>query len=171
MSWPNTFQGRTHSEESKRKMAELKVGNQWNLGNQNSKGFKNALGYKHTPEQLERSRQSHLGLMVREANPAWVGGLSNSPYPVEFRETLKEDIRERDHHVCRLCGVPQQELLRKLDVHHIDYDKTNLDWWNLISLCRKCNGKVNANREYWIEYFRNILKQEKEKCVRAPSQE
>ena len=45
---------------------------------------------------------------------------------------------------------------RRLCVHHIDYDKENLDFDNLISLCHSCHGKTNFNQNYWIQ----ILKKE-----------
>ena len=48
-------------------------------------------------------------------------------------------------------------IKRKLDVHHIDYDKKNNDPKNLISLCRKCHMKTNKNRKYWTKYFQNKL--------------
>lgn len=90
-------------------------------------------------------------------SPSWKGGLSNEPYPPEFNRRYKELIGNRDNHTCQLCGVPQEECLRVLDTHHIDYDKRNIDERNLISLCRSCNGKVNSNRGYWQEYFTSII--------------
>ena len=33
---------------------------------------------------------------------------------------------------------------------------------NLLSLCNSCNVKVNANREYWTNYFQNKLKNKNE---------
>ena len=82
--------------------------------------------------------------MLGSRNPNWHGGLSNEPYPIEFRDRLKERIRARDNYHCRLCGVPQEECLRALDVHHIDHDKENLAELNLISLCSQCNGRCNS---------------------------
>jgi hypothetical protein len=49
------------------------------------------------------------------------------------------------------CGLKSR--FKKLDVHHIDYDKKNGDPRNLVSLCKSCHIKTNYNREYWIEYF------------------
>lgn len=89
--------------------------------------------------------------------PNWKNGLSREPYPLEWRETLRESIRQRDNYICQKCHMPQRELLRKLSIHHIDYIKENLDPENLISLCNACNCEVNFNREYWINYFRTIL--------------
>lgn len=89
--------------------------------------------------------------------PNWKNGLSREPYPLEWRETLRESIRQRDNYICQKCHMPQRELLRKLSIHHIDYIKENLDPENLISLCNACNCEVNFNREYWMNYFRTIL--------------
>ena len=45
-----------------------------------------------------------------------------------------------------------------LAVHHIDYDKKNPDPEMKIVLCRSCNIRVNYNREYWKNYFQNLMK-------------
>ena len=88
-----------------------------------------------------------------EKNPNWQGGVGKLPYPFAFNNKLKELIRERDGHICQLCSKTQEENGRKLDVHHKDYIKDNLDPKNLISLCISCNCKVNYNRECWVEFF------------------
>lgn len=87
----------------------------------------------------------------------WKGGISFEPYPINFNNSLKERIRKRDNYICQLCGIMEAELGRLLDVHHIDYNKENTADNNLISLCRRCNAKVNTNREYWQTYFRIAL--------------
>lgn len=88
-----------------------------------------------------------------KGNPNYKDGLSKLPYPFEWTETLRESIRQRDNYTCQLCDKTQGEARRKLSVHHIDYDKDNLDPENLITLCCSCNGKVNSNRLDWIKYF------------------
>ena len=87
-------------------------------------------------------------------SPAYIEGLIRK-YPCKFNKILKESIRERDNHQCQICG--KLENGRKLDVHHIDYDKNNLNPKNLITLCRSCHMQSNGNREIYIEYF-GILK-------------
>lgn len=81
---------------------------------------------------------------------AWKGGLSKEEYPMEWVNHIREEIRERDERRCKLCGLPENGT--KHSVHHIDYDKANLDPRNLVTLCKYChpktNGKVN-NRIYW----------------------
>jgi hypothetical protein len=135
--------GRTHTTISKEKIGLAEIGNRKAIGHT----------YVPTAEAIKKQRVAILG----GRNPNWRGGLSNMPWPLEFNEELKEQIRERDRFSCQLCGVPQCECIRKLDVHHIDYDKANLWRGNLISLCVRCNSKVNFNRTYWINYFRELL--------------
>ncbi|MEE8305793.1 MAG: HNH endonuclease signature motif containing protein, partial [Gammaproteobacteria bacterium] len=76
-----------------------------------------------------------------------------SEYDHEFTEALKERIRKRDGHTCRVCGIHTSETSRRLDVHHIDYNKTNNDPLNLTALCRSCHSKTNYDRERWQRYF------------------
>lgn len=84
----------------------------------------------------------------------WKGGISFLPYPREFYE-IADSIRDRDNHVCQLCGVPENG--KKHPVHHIDYDKQNNSPLNLITLCVSHNTKMNKNREQWIKYFQSKL--------------
>lgn len=80
-------------------------------------------------------------------------------YPNKFNKILKESIRIRDNHVCQICGKSTKKNGRKMDVHHIDYIKANLNPDNLISLCRNCHCSTTSkkNRAIYIEYFK-ILK-------------
>jgi len=90
-------------------------------------------------------------------NPNWNGGSSFEPYTSEFNPALKRKIRVRDNYTCQKCGIKQENHYRKLDVHHIDYDKQNCEEENLITLCNSCNAKVNSNRSSWTKYFNKKL--------------
>jgi len=83
-----------------------------------------------------------------------------------FIEELKEKIRDRDRRICQLCGRRESEIFKlykdDLNVHHIDYDKTNNDPMNLISLCRGCHSKTGSDREFWQVYF---MKRTEEKIL------
>jgi 5-methylcytosine-specific restriction endonuclease McrA len=92
-----------------------------------------------------------------ESHPNWRGGIRFEPYSKEFNKELKLLIRVRDGFTCQLCGMPECENNKALTSHHIDYNKKNSLPNNLISLCNSCNAKVNFNREYWTEYFRDLL--------------
>lgn len=69
-------------------------------------------------------------------------------YGFGFNKKLKNEIKERDGNCCQLCGET-----KKLEVHHIDYDKNNNEENNLITLCRKCHGITNHNRGFWTQVF------------------
>ena len=97
-----------------------------------------------------------FGYKCGKDNLNWHNGSSFLPYTTDFNQQLKDRIRVRDNFKCQLCKTPELEFNRKLDIHHIDYDKKNSKEDNLISLCNKCHIKTNHNREYWINYFSNL---------------
>jgi len=79
-------------------------------------------------------------------------------YTKDFNFFTKERIRDRDSRKCFLCGVSEDKLDRKLDVHHIDYDKTNCNDDNLVSLCRKCHLDTSRyHRDLWYIFFKAAL--------------
>jgi len=82
----------------------------------------------------------------------WQGGKSLEPYGLGWTPERRRSVRERDGDKCQICGSEQQAP-RIHAVHHIDYDKTNHDPANLITLCTKCHGRTNRNRSYWQSYF------------------
>jgi endogenous inhibitor of DNA gyrase (YacG/DUF329 family) len=82
---------------------------------------------------------------VNSAN--WRGGKSFEPYPITFNNPFKRLIRERDNYTCAICkGYGNC-------VHHINYVKDDTNPENCVTLCRKCHGKTNSNREYWQSLF------------------
>lgn len=49
---------------------------------------------------------------------------------------------------------------KKLCVHHIDYDRDNMDESNLITCCRFCHGKMHgkpAQRKVWKKELSALL--------------
>lgn len=93
-----------------------------------------------------------------ENNAVWAGGTSLIEYPTEFSRKFKTMIMQRDGHVCAVCRLP-----RKLDVHHIDYNKKNTIPGNCISLCRnchaRCHSKSKLTRDRSRAYWQRILSQ------------
>lgn len=88
---------------------------------------------------------------------AWNGGSSFDPYPVAWTRSFKKEIHKRDGHACALCGKTKESCHRKLSVHHIDYDKENLDPDNLILLCGRCHGVTNTDRGFWTEWLGQLI--------------
>ena len=98
-------------------------------------------GKKHSEETKQKISISKIG----NRNIWWIDGRSFYPYPIAWNESLKRSIRERDNYECNNCGIPQKELKEKLHVHHIDFNKENLDENNLVSLCRSCHITLHNN--------------------------
>ncbi len=101
----------------------------------------------------EAQHKSRSEKRIGEKNPNWRGGISFLPHTPDFTEQLKELIRNRDGFKCQLCGCSEVENNQKLDVHHIDYSKSNCNPLNLVSLCHRCNSIVNFGRDRWERLF------------------
>jgi len=152
--------GHPTSEETKRKISLANKGRKGRPLSEESKKKLSLLykGKKRPPfskEWLEKIRKANKikGLnRIGDKNPAWLGGKSFEKYTIDWRESLKITIRERDRYICQFCGEKQNN--RAHAVHHIDYDKKNSNPENLITLCTSCHVKTNTNRKYWENYFR-----------------
>lgn len=81
------------------------------------------------------SRLKKMSLAMKGNKRAWQGGKSFEPYSVDWTETLRRSIRERDNYICQLCSQYGN------NVHHIDFDKNNCSPDNLVTLCRSCHCK------------------------------
>ena len=155
--------GKHHSKKTREKMSETRIGNPSNVLGRHWK-IKDTSRMKEkifTKEHRENLRKSLKKLFSdKTKHPRWEGGISENPYPNDWGEILKESIRQRDNYIYQLCGIHQDELdlgqVKKLDIHHIDYDKNNIKPENLISLCRSCHVKTNGNRDYWFNYFTTL---------------
>ena len=87
------------------------------------------------------------------------GGINTSFYPPEFNEKFKESVKEKYNHSCVICKLIQEQVdCCILHIHHIDYDKDNLDSDNFVPLCRSCHSTTNGNRIYWIGVLQNIVR-------------
>ena len=165
--------GKKQTEETKKKRLETRRKNGW---------WKNS---KKTKEKISKTLQNHIvkkdtrnkiallnkGMLMGDKNPAkrpeirkilseqkkgnknpnWQNGKSFEPYTTDWTKVLRRSIRERDNYICQKCGQYGNT------VHHIDYIKKNCNPDNLITLCNSCNLKVNVNRNYWTNYFNNLM--------------
>ena len=107
-----------------------------------------------------RCPQCYFKINKGKNHGSWLGGISKLPYAFEFTFKLKEKIRNRDGYKCQKCGIKEENHYRKLDIHHIDYNKKNCKRHNLITLCQSCHSKAGVNRDYWFAYFTYIMERE-----------
>ncbi len=135
---PSPMLGRTHSIEARTKIRAAKLAERNPM-----------FGKTRSAEARAKTSAALLGCK----NPAWRGGISCLPYTWVFNETLKSKIRERDAHTCQFCKIPETDCGQALDVHHIDYDKTNSESANLIALCHSCHSKTGTHRKHWMRTF------------------
>lgn len=107
-------------------------------------------GRKHSKE----SRQKIAKAFTLENHWNWQGGKSFEEYSQEFYD-IRYFILKRDNHICQNQNC--EHKTNNLDCHHIDYNKQNNNPNNLITLCDSCHAKTNYNRQYWINYYNEII--------------
>ena len=87
-------------------------------------------------------------------------GNSVNPYPAEWSK-IKKLIKERDDHTCQLCGDKENTNNHSTNnghhIHHIDYNKKNLNQQNLIELCQKCHNATHHGRTFWEIIFSGLI--------------
>lgn len=115
---PRGMLGKSHSEESKNKIR----------------------GFKHTEAWKKWRSISQLG----DKHWNWQGGKSSEEYSVDWNETLKRSIRERDKYTCQMCSKQQGNIV--FHVHHIDHNKKNCNPDNLLTLCNSCHTIIHNRR-------------------------
>ena len=147
----NPFYGKTHSDEFLRKITIRMTGDN---NPQKTEEARRRVSEQSTGHIVSEEVKKILSEQKKgDKNPSWNGGSSFEVYGQEFNKALKEEIRKRDGYICQVCLKPQCKLKKKLDVHHIDYDKKNCSEDNLISLCKSCHTRTNGNREQWQSIF------------------
>ena len=142
--------GQKRSDEFKRNLSKAMMGK--------NKGERSAwFGKKHSKETLAKMSKANGG----KNNGSWKGGISYEPYCQKFTYKLKEQIREKYSRRCFLCGKTEKENHRKLDVHHIDYNKNqgcDEHEWKLVPVCISCHGITGGDRNYWETLILDVLK-------------
>jgi hypothetical protein len=170
--WNYKMKGVYHqSEETKKKQSESHKGiSTWN---------KNLT--KETDDRVRKMSEKIAATHIFGFKPGadhwnWKDGSSILSYSKEWTNKLKEQIRNRDNYHCQICFIHQNDFRtkkgkkHKLCVHHIDYNKKNHNYDNLISLCPDCHAKTIFNEEYWIDFFRFYYNRGIEYIIEIPNE-
>ena len=127
-----------------------------------TRGESNSMfGHHYTEETLQQMKEVHKGQWIGDKNPNWRGGISSIDYPLEFNNEFKELVRERYNYTCMICKLTQEQVGHTLNVHHIDYDKDNLDPDNFVPVCKSYHSVTSGNRDYWTEVLQNTVEMNK----------
>ena len=147
----------SHSEETKRKMSETHTGKKMSKEARR----KMSIAKQNMSEETKRKiGRAGVGKHRGKDNGMWKGGVSESQYCHKFNERIKEEVREKYERECFSCGKSEENNGRKLDVHHIDFNKEQgcADHkWVLIPLCISCHTKTQSDRKQSEFHFRTIL--------------
>ena len=100
---------------------------------------------------FRKQQAKNLGILLERIK---LEGKCEYDYPPQFNKYLRRLIRERDNFTCKECGYTEDQLGYNLSIHHIDYNKKNYDFTNLISLCKSCHAQTNFDRKDWEKYFK-----------------
>jgi len=77
-------------------------------------------------------------------------------YPPNW-DAIALGVKELARWVCVRCNHPHDVTSgHVLTVHHLDMNKANCAWWNMVPLCQRCHlqiqGKVIMDRQWWPEH-------------------
>jgi len=148
--------GFKHSDEAKSKIGEKSKGRKaWNTGIPWPEEIKERISQTNKLKGIE-PKIKYIGNGDKHWN--WQGGISCEPYcevwtDKEYKDWIKY---ERDNGECQnpLC----KGNYKRLNLHHINYNKKDCRPNNLITLCCSCNAKANFNREWYISYYTELMK-------------
>jgi len=171
----NYFFGKSHTDETKEKNRQAHIGKEQSPAVKRLKSIKSKemwrsrsceiislVGSKISVAKKGKSFSKEHKRALSEARirycQRFLSSAARDGYTRAFSNKLKELIRERDGFKCKYCGRTQSENGQALSVHHIDYDKTNSDPRNLVSLCASCHAKTSAgnsaSKRRWTHIFK-----------------
>jgi hypothetical protein len=81
--------------------------------------------------------------------------VASGTYPPDWAEIARR-VKDAAGWRCVRCDAPHsREGWRILTVHHLNGDKSDCRWWNLLALCQRCHlsiqGRVNPERP-WVMF-------------------
>lgn len=122
----------------------------------NKQGKPAQYAHGHNPDGLntrfKKGRKTWNKGIRGKASTSYKNGNNALPYGFEFTKNFKRLIRARDGYKCQRCGTKYNKG-RALEIHHIDFNKTNNDPTNLITLCGECNIYYNFHRDESLTAF------------------
>ena len=149
---PSKNKGKKCTEETKQKIREARAKQIFSEKSRNKKS--ETMKKNWADKEFRENQLKNAYFKKGDGHPDWLEGISFELYGIEFNKELKQFIKDRDF---KMCQTPNCMNDKNLCVHHIDYNKKNNDPKNLTTLCRNCHSKTNYNRNYFTEFYTNII--------------
>ena len=67
-----------------------------------------------------------------------------SDYPPDWQQIANVTKADADWRCIRCDHENSYATGHVLTVHHLDLDKANCKWWNLVALCQRCHLSIQA---------------------------
>lgn len=120
---------------------------------------KGQMGRKHSQEARERNSAGQQGQDYDAGE--WTGfatSCSNDKYCSKFDNEIRKFVRDKYNNCDYISGIPATicNSGRKLDVHHVDYNKNqgcDGHEWRLIPLSVVNHARTRGNRDFWNRLF------------------
>jgi hypothetical protein len=153
-------QGIKFTEEHKKRLAVSHIGK--TLSKEiKSKISMSRIGKQHSEDTRVKMSHSTFIAWANRRGGIWYGNVVYNDRPMyceRFNEIFKERVRAYFGYRCFECGVMQTD--RKLDVHHVHYDKKmccNGSPKDVVPLCHSCHMQTNGNRDWWESHFTELI--------------
>ena len=139
---PSYFKNKKHNAKSLKKIRlSLKGRIPWNKG---TKGVPWTKARREAQKRIVFKQKKSIIKNGKEYSPLW--------------NDIRKSVYKRDKYRCQECGKHCHNKT-KIQCHHIDYDTTNNNLSNLITLCISCHGKTNYKRANWIKYNKQKMEE------------
>ncbi len=142
------FSGGSHSEKTRKIMRRIKRGKPWPEARRKAQEDR-----KGKPYVQRKPRKPYPKSRKLKSKPVIKNGKEYHPN----WHVIRKEIYKRDNWTCQECGIKcHNTTKKKIQCHHIDYDESNNEGFNLITLCASCHGRTNGSRKDWIKYFKGF---------------
>lgn len=161
---PSPFRGKKHTLETLTKLRGRKRSEETKARiREGVKNHPNRKGPKYWSEARKIAQDKRKGIPYKNSprkralktKPVIKNGIEYHPLWHEIRKL----VYKRDSYHCLECGKHCHNNTR-IQCHHIDYNPSNNDLENLITLCNSCHAKTNFRRDDWISHLRGKIKME-----------
>lgn len=159
------FYGKHHTKETRDRISATLLEHHPGRGIPLSDLHRRRISESNTGKKSSREYRiilscSHRGISISEFD----GFQHQKPYCELWTPEFRERVRVFFGRRCVECQMTEEENGRKLDVHHVNYDKQtcckegeSIRDKKFVALCRLHNLQANTDREFWEDWYVEII--------------